>query len=526
MGKARSGHVLATVMFTDIVDSSRLAHELGDARWRVVLGRHHTIVRKALKRYHGREIDNAGDGFFASFPDQVDAIRCACAISEDVRELGIEIRAGCHVGQAEVVGRKLGGVTIHAGARVMSEAAPGEVLVSGVVRDLIPASGIEFADRGVHELKGIDGEWHLYAVAEVDGKSRPTPLEPAEAERRRAEVKPPKLVERRWGRVAIASAVAFVAVAAGLFIANRPHPIPVGPNDLVRIDPATSQILAAVPVAQPYGAIVVVPPREIWVLSELNQLITVVDAEANKATATVGAAGGTSTSGTAGGGVFAFRRMWVTNSSDQVETIDPTTHVLGGSLTIRGGPGILVALHGYVWAMLHDAQRAVAIDPNTMKIVLSAPIGSGGNGMAAGEGAVWVSNCGDATISKIDPVSAKATQIDVGVNPITSCPSGIGIGFGSVWVTDPWSGAVYRIDPATNKVIKTIKIGRADSGSYESDIAAFDGSMWVVSSANRSVVRVDPVTNTVQETIHLPYPPNAITVGLGSVWVTTTQDVE
>ncbi len=165
--------MLATVMFTDIVNSSRLARELGDRRWRVLLDRHHAMVRKALKRFRGREIDNAGDGFFATFPDQVDVIRCACAISDDVRSLGIEVRAGCHAGQAEVLGRKLGGVTVHAGARVMSEAAPGEVLVSSMIKDLVPASGFVFADRGIHELKGIEGEWHLYAVTSVDGTSRP-----------------------------------------------------------------------------------------------------------------------------------------------------------------------------------------------------------------------------------------------------------------------------------------------------------------------------------------------------------------
>jgi class 3 adenylate cyclase len=118
----------------DIVDSSRLATALGERRWRVLLARHHAIVRKCLKRYHGNEIDNAGDGFFATFPDEVDAIRCACAVSDEVRRLGLELRTGCHVGQAEVLGKKLGGVTVHVGARVMSHTAPGEVLACSVSR--------------------------------------------------------------------------------------------------------------------------------------------------------------------------------------------------------------------------------------------------------------------------------------------------------------------------------------------------------------------------------------------------------
>ena len=146
--KERSEHVLATVLFTDIVDSSTLARELGDARWHVALARHHAIVRKAIRRYHGREVDNAGDGFFITFHDQSNAIRCACAIIDGVRELGIEVRAGCHVGQAEVVGRKLGGVTIHTASRVMAEAGAGEVLVSSTMKQVVPASGFGFVDRG------------------------------------------------------------------------------------------------------------------------------------------------------------------------------------------------------------------------------------------------------------------------------------------------------------------------------------------------------------------------------------------
>jgi len=247
MVKPRGDHVLATVLFTDIVDSSRLATELGDRRWRVLLARHHAIVRRALKRYQGKEIDNAGDGFFATFADQVDAIRCACAVSDEVRALGVEVRAGCHVGQAEVLGRKLGGVTVHVGARVMSEAAPGEVLVSSVMKDLVPASGFAFVDRGLRSLKGIDGEWRLFAVTAVDGKPRPPPPEPEVAARLREEIEPPPIVQRRSGRLGIAALALLIAAVAITAVARRPHPIEVRANSLVRIDPATDKIVADVP---------------------------------------------------------------------------------------------------------------------------------------------------------------------------------------------------------------------------------------------------------------------------------------
>jgi class 3 adenylate cyclase len=156
--------VLATVLFTDIVGSTARAAELGDARWRELLERHHAVVRRQLARYRGNEIDTAGDGFFASFDGPARGIRCACAISEAVRELGIEVRAGLHTGECERMDEKVGGIAVNIGARVAAEAAPGEVLVSSTVKDLVAGSGIDFRERGTAELKGVPGEWRLFAV--------------------------------------------------------------------------------------------------------------------------------------------------------------------------------------------------------------------------------------------------------------------------------------------------------------------------------------------------------------------------
>ncbi|MEX2647280.1 MAG: adenylate/guanylate cyclase domain-containing protein [Gaiellaceae bacterium] len=156
--------VLATVLFTDIVGSTAKTAELGDRRWRDLLHEHHAFIRRHLVRYRGRELDTAGDGFFASFDGPARAIRCACAIAEGVTQLGIEVRAGLHTGECEVVDGKVGGIAVHIGARVTAEAGPGEVLVSSTVRDLVAGSGIEFEERGSAQLKGVPGEWHLYAV--------------------------------------------------------------------------------------------------------------------------------------------------------------------------------------------------------------------------------------------------------------------------------------------------------------------------------------------------------------------------
>jgi class 3 adenylate cyclase/pimeloyl-ACP methyl ester carboxylesterase len=156
--------VLATVLFTDIVGSTAKAAELGDARWRDLVQAHHGLIRRQLARYRGSEIDTAGDGFFASFDGPARAIRCACSISEGVRELGIEIRAGLHTGECERIDQKVGGIAVNIGARVAAQAGPSEVLVSSTVKDLVAGSGIAFRDRGSAELKGVPGEWRLYAV--------------------------------------------------------------------------------------------------------------------------------------------------------------------------------------------------------------------------------------------------------------------------------------------------------------------------------------------------------------------------
>jgi class 3 adenylate cyclase len=156
--------VLATVMFTDIVGSTERAAQLGDRRWSELLDTHHEAVRRELERFRGREVDTAGDGFLATFDGPARAVRCALSAGEAVRELGIEIRAGVHTGECELDGPKIRGIAVHTGARIASLAGPGEVLVSQTVKDLVSGSGLAFDDRGLHALKGVPGEWRVYAA--------------------------------------------------------------------------------------------------------------------------------------------------------------------------------------------------------------------------------------------------------------------------------------------------------------------------------------------------------------------------
>jgi len=159
-----SERVLATVLFTDIVSSTEHLAALGDRRWRDLLEDHFRLARSELARHRGREVNTTGDGLLATFDGPARAIRCASAIRNAVRQLGIEIRAGLHTGEVEVLDQDLGGIAVHTGARVVAEAGPGEVLVSSTVKDLVAGSGIEFEDRGTHILKGVPGEWRLFVV--------------------------------------------------------------------------------------------------------------------------------------------------------------------------------------------------------------------------------------------------------------------------------------------------------------------------------------------------------------------------
>jgi pimeloyl-ACP methyl ester carboxylesterase len=161
--------VLATVLFTDIVGATQKTAAMGDRRWRDLLKEHHGLVRRELGRFRGHEVDTAGDGFLATFDGPARAVRCARAVSDGVRTIGLEMRAGLHTGEVELFDDKVSGLAVHIGARVAEAAGPGEVLVSNTVKDLVAGSGLRFQDRGVKVLKGVPGEWHLNALEPEGG---------------------------------------------------------------------------------------------------------------------------------------------------------------------------------------------------------------------------------------------------------------------------------------------------------------------------------------------------------------------
>jgi class 3 adenylate cyclase len=158
--------ILATILFTDIVGSTARAASIGDHAWKSLLAQHHEIVRRELDHFRGHEVDTAGDGFFATFDGPARGVKCAMAIRDAIRSVGLEIRAGLHTGECEITGMSMGGLAVHIGARVASYAGASEVLVSSTVKDLVAGSGIAFEDRGLHEFKGVPDWWHIFAVTD------------------------------------------------------------------------------------------------------------------------------------------------------------------------------------------------------------------------------------------------------------------------------------------------------------------------------------------------------------------------
>ena len=214
---------LTTLLFTDIVGSTEVSVELGDRKWRSLQARHHAEIRRQLKRYGGHEVDTAGDGFFATFDSPAAGVRCAFAIVKGVRELGLDVRAGLHIGEAELAGEKVGGIAVTTAARVCAVAGREQVLVTSTIVQMAAGAGLEFTELEGQELKGVPGKWDLFALAALEGEPIGPPLDPERSAEYRLRASPVEEVPARkrflW-RAALAVSVAFVAVV--ILMSRRP----------------------------------------------------------------------------------------------------------------------------------------------------------------------------------------------------------------------------------------------------------------------------------------------------------------
>jgi YVTN family beta-propeller protein len=547
MQRPRRESVLATVLFTDIVGSSELAAELGDRRWRVLLSRHHALVRRELRRFGGKELDTAGDGFFASFDNPGNAVRCAASLVGAVQDLGIDIRTGLHLGQAEIVGRKLGGVAVHIGARTMAQAGPAEVLVTGGLKDVLPPADFRFEDRGTHTLKGVPGEWHLYRLTSLD-KPLPGPLDPDVAAARRAAVEAPSMWRRRYVPVAGVAAVvvAIAVVAIALTGDGTPTTVPTGPT----------------PTGLPRHAVVLLDPRT----GEVQATLAIEDPQPPPPSGPGGGrwAGPGPRSVAAGEG-----SIWITNGgSNSVTRIDPVRRV-AHSIPVPGGPVDVTVGEGGVWVVSIEG-ILTRIDPGTNEttttdIADTAPIPMGVGVDASGVVYVTALDCQicpinfETSVAKIAPSSGSVTALAVrAFYPASS----IIAHDGSLWLTA--GPEVWQVDPSTRRVLKAVRVGgmlgdlalepggaslwvttvesggqvgRADQidvatgeviggqpvGCCPGSMAIGEGYVWVTNSQEGTIQRISLVTGDVAPPITVGRGVNGIAVGQGGVWVTIDQ---
>lgn len=501
--------ILVTVLFTDIVGSTTIAEEMGDRRWRELLARHHRIVRTELRRHGGREIDTAGDGFFAAFDRPAQAVRCAASIVQAVRTLGIEVRAGVHAGEAEVMGRGLGGIAVHTGARLAALAGPGEVLVSGTLRELVPGATFAFEDRGVQELKGIREAPRAFAVAEVDETPLGTPLSEEEARERRGAIEPPPAYKRRpiWITAVVAGLVVTGALAFVLTRPNEPAPPAGAVHDVaVRVDPAVGAVrtVAPLPHANPvdlHNAQVTVGEGAVWILN--SECLCRVDPENGE----VGRVD-----------VLLPRQMSLGHRAVWTATLYAEVYAVNPSSLEPSEPFILpnesadisiTTTDDAVWVAL--GRELTPIDP--LSVTPGDPIllDHGADNIIGVGRNVWFVDELARTLylhgpdgGQIDPpVELPFTPDDVAAGPD-----------GSLWVLNRSGGTVTRVD-ANGGLGQPIRVG-ADP----TDVAVGPDDVWVADHDGHTIQRIDPTLGQRDPPIRLPGPVAAIGVdpATGEVW--------
>jgi class 3 adenylate cyclase/streptogramin lyase len=476
----RTAGGLGAVLFTDIVGSTPIAAEMGNTRWGELVSRHHRIVRRQIGRFGGREVDTAGDGFFVTFERPADAIRCAVATADAVRDLGIEIRAGVSFGELETVGRKPGGLVVNTAARVMSVAGPGEVLVPASVKDIVPGAGISFDEHGVHQLKGLEGAFRLFKVAGVDGKELPPPPEAEEAAERRREIFPaaarrtPLLVGLGAGAVAVIVAAAFVV--PGLVADEPAARRGVGPlrHAVARIDVESGDVRSPISLGR-------IGPLDPGAFSVDHPLA-------------VGE-----------GGVWLMQPPILLHIDPLHEEVrsDQIDVGLGQTQTVVTG-------FDAVWAL--SARTLYRIHPGTDELeeflVLPVPPGITTWSLALGD-AIWV-GVSDGTLVRADPLTGARDQVDTGlsIDAIAATSDGL-------WVADILAGAVFRFDPDT--------LGRAGRpveirGSLDR-MVGLGNTLWILDRRAGVVTRIDAVSRSVSDPTRVGDEPTDIAVGLGAVWV-------
>jgi class 3 adenylate cyclase/streptogramin lyase len=465
---------LATVLFLDIVGSTALASELGDARWRELLTRFRRLVREELKRHGGREQDTAGDGFFAAFEEPARALACAAAIVVAVQQLGVDVRAGVHTGECEEIDGKLGGIAAHIGSRIMALAGPAEVLTTGTVMDLVAGSRATFEDRGVRELKGVEGSRQVFSLRAVETRL-PDPLSPDEAAERLALI--PAAASRRPIRLVLAAAALVVGAAVAvplLAFGGATEAKPQTAIDLIRINGHTGRVKDV-----SHDAL----NRENWNNLDsgggtLWQYIT----QKHKLLARDGRSG----------------RI---DYSFPIDIECRCQVALGfGSIWLLGN-GMIHGNFTGTLSRVDDASGRVV-----KRIALSAPTTDGT--VAIGNGAAWVLLSGGELL-RIDPITNRITRTyqTHAIETTTLVPLA-----GFDWVCECQNNEILRFDPRTGRG-KTFSIP-----THAFLVGIQSSTLWLLDPGGSTLTAYDPRTGRPGTVLGLGGDPIEAVVAFGSMW--------
>ncbi|HEX5041139.1 MAG TPA: adenylate/guanylate cyclase domain-containing protein [Candidatus Limnocylindria bacterium] len=486
--RSRANRRVATALFIDVVDSTRIAADVGDRRWRELVASFRATVRRHLKRHAGHEVDTAGDGFFATFESPASALRAASAIVADVQGRGLDVRCGLHTGELERIDGRLGGIGAHIAARVMAEAGAAQVYATATVRDLVIGGAADFEPVGERVLKGVPGRWTLHRLTAVNGTTLPSPLNAVEATARRAA---DEATAKRGRVVAMGITATVVALAAvGIFLLTRqdaagetpsagasPSLLPVA---LVKLDPTTRELTAEVRDASlpPFGGEVQVVDGTLW-LAMADQ-VTRRDLETGEVLGTI------DIPSEWWAVKYGFGSVWVGHpkvpgrpkvyqfdaiSGREKGQIDPGTifwdFTIGDrSIYLIGEPAEVIEVDpasleivdrdptgtqtqphyigyedGHLW--LVEGDRSAEFDPDTDSVVggiTRGQLGLGGGGTDPETGTIWMTDRGNGTITPVDPETGAADR-PIG---LAGVPRGFAFGFDALWLAA--EEYVYRID--------------------------------------------------------------------------------